>query len=485
MKSYLNEPRNEIEARAAQLLENTLRGFHGPIAEITASRLGINPNNKGKLGNLVEVLHFGLTLNSRSGPDFIKAGIELKTTGVKELQSGEIVAKERLPLGMIDFMRYKNPSDCLFDTGGILQKCQILLLMVYRFEEDAEIIDLVFKLAECWEFPTADLKIIRQDWELIVQKIRDGKAHELSEGDTFYLAASTAGGGHGQTREQPFSDEPAKPRKFSLKQAYVDHILAVLSGESKKKYGRIIADSKVLRKKRTLEQIIIEKFRQFKGLSYEDILKKLQVRGNIDAKHFAALLTKAVFNIELGREIEEFEKAGIISRTVRLELTGRPEQSVSFPAFEYRRIVKEAWEESDFKRYVESKFFFVFFQYSAPKNHPERRLIFKGACFWNMPEADIEEAKKVWQKTIQIVAEGDLVRGYTTDRSGKRSRQTNFPGQSQNRVAHVRPHASTVNITFPLPVTDKLTGATEYTQYSFWLNNNYVRDSIVSVLNSC
>ena len=37
------------------------------------------------------------------------------------------------------------------------------------------------------EFSDTDLEIIKKDWELIKQKIANGKAHELSEGDTFYL----------------------------------------------------------------------------------------------------------------------------------------------------------------------------------------------------------------------------------------------------------------------------------------------------------
>lgn len=39
-------------------------------------------------------------------------------------------------------------------------------------------------------YPAADLEIIRQDWQTIVEKIRNGKAHEISEGDTNYLGAS-------------------------------------------------------------------------------------------------------------------------------------------------------------------------------------------------------------------------------------------------------------------------------------------------------
>ena len=51
------------------------------------------------------------------------------------------------------------------------------------------------------------------DGECIVAKIRNGQAHLLSEGDTFYLGACTKGS---QWRSQSESAVPAKPWIFSL-----------------------------------------------------------------------------------------------------------------------------------------------------------------------------------------------------------------------------------------------------------------------------
>ena len=63
-------------------------------------------------------------------------------------------------------------------------------------------------------YPEADLEIIRQDWEAIVNKIRAGKAHELSEGDTNYLGACTKGSNKNSLRSQPYSEIPAMQRAF-------------------------------------------------------------------------------------------------------------------------------------------------------------------------------------------------------------------------------------------------------------------------------
>lgn len=479
MRSYLNASRPEILEQAKKLESSTLRQCHGPDSVSVLAQLGIKPKNKGKLGDLVEVLHFGLTLNSRPEPDFIAAQIELKTTGLKKLQKGGLVAKERLPLGMIDYMSFAEKANWSFETASVVTKCKTLLLMVYLYEKDTPIIDLLFKLTGIWEFPPEDLQIIRHDWEYIVDKIKCGKADDLSEADTLYLGASTAGSGHDRRRAQPFSNIKAKPRKFSIKLPYLNHIIGVLSGKRGKKFGRIIKDLSPTRDLPSLEQIVIEKFARFYGMSTDEIIANLGVELNPSSKQFAAQLTRAVMDIDLSYEIEEFSKAGIITKTVRLEPSDLPEQSISFPAFRFEELVSQKWETSDFHDQLLSKFMFAFFQFDRPKfvkgkRVANRKLILKTVKFWNMPESDIALAKKVWEKTRQLVNDGRIVESVQTDGT----RLTYFPGAADNPVSHVRPHGRNRNDMYPLPIPDQLTGLTNYTKQSFWINNTYIRDAI-------
>ncbi len=90
-----------------------------------------------------------------------------------------------------------------------------------------------------------------------------------------------------------------------------------------------------------------------------------------------------------------------------------------------------------------------------------------------MPYADIQEAEKVWTKTKEIVAKGNIVKEIKNN-----IRYTNFPNKKFNSVSHVRPHAINAADTYPLPTKDKLTKANEYTKQCFWINNTYVRDRI-------
>ena len=62
----------------------------------------------------------------------------------------------------------------------------------------------------------------------------------------------------------------------------------------------------------------------------------------------------------LGPEIEEFEKADIQVKTIRLKENNLPKEHVSFKNFKYEEIIKLDWEESDLKHILEQKFFLVF-----------------------------------------------------------------------------------------------------------------------------
>jgi len=187
----------------------------------------------------------------------------------------------------------------------------------------------LIKLVDEWTFPSVDLEIIRIDWEFIKKKIVDGKAHELSEGDIYYLGACTKGANASTTREQPFSKIPAKQRAYSLKQGYVNHIIASIANESLGTYGRLITTVDVA-KKQTIEEVVISKFKPYFGKSVDQIIESTGIIINRTAISFYANLTKTILGIELNKDIEEFEKANIKVKTIRIEANDRVIESISF-----------------------------------------------------------------------------------------------------------------------------------------------------------
>jgi DNA mismatch repair protein MutH len=422
-----------------------------------------NYSGKGNFGQILEKFYFLYEPNSDSEPDFAIAGLELKSTPLKQLQNKEYRSKERLVLNIIKYIEVVNQD---FETSSFWKKNANILLIFYLHQAGYDILDYLIKLVDEWNFPKTDLEIIKKDWQLIKQKIADGKAHELSEGDTFYLGACTKGANANSTRKQPFNDIPAKQRAYSLKQGYVNHIIASIANEATGIYGKLIP-SVAVAKKQTIEEIVISKFKPYYNKTVEQILEKTGVKINTTAKSFYANLTKAILGIELDKQIEEFEKAEIIVKTVRLKENNLPKEDISFSNFKYEEIVNEEWDESNFKNILEHKFLFVFFQFE------NEELVLRKVKFWNMPYTDILEAEKVWAKTKNIVSKGKIVREVKDG-----IRYTNFPNKSFNSVSHVRPHATNAADTYPFPTKDKFTKAKKYTKHCFWLNSTYVRDEI-------
>jgi DNA mismatch repair protein MutH len=442
----------------AKLLKGkTLRQICDPLI------LEHNYTGKGNFGQILEKFYFGYDPNSKSEADFFEIGMELKTSPLKQLRNNEYRSKERLVLNIINYIEVVNQK---FEESDFWKKNANILLIFYLHQAGYDILDYLIKLVDEWNFPNTDLEIIKKDWELIKQKIADGKAHELSEGDTFYLGACTKGANASSVRKQPFSEIPAKQRAYSLKQGYVNHIIASIANEATGVYGKLIP-SVAVAKKQTIEEIVVSKFKPYYGKTVDQIIAITGVELNTTAKSFYANLTKAILGIELGKEIEEFEKAEIIVKTVRLKENNLPKEDISFPNFKYEEIVNEEWDDSNFKDILEHKFLFVFFQFE------NEQLVLRKVKFWNMPYADILEAEKVWAKTKEIVSKGKIVKEVVGT-----TRYTNFPNKSFNSVSHVRPHATNAADTYPLPTKDKLTKAKEYTKHCFWLNNTYVRDEI-------
>ena len=190
---------------------------------------------------------------------------------------------------------------------------------------------------------------------------------------------------------------------------------------------------------------------------------------NIDSKskNINSMLISRMFNVKSKlSDTEEFQKANIIPKTIRIEENGRIKESISFPYFKFNDIIEQDWETCDLREELETTKY-MFFVFKKEKGE----YVFKGIKLWNMPETDIETSvMEMWKKTYKTIISGNIVR-YIKD--GKR--KTNFVGMSENAVCHVRPHGRNANDTIKLPVHDKLTGATEYTKQCFWINNSYIK----------
>lgn len=196
---------------------------------------------------------------------------------------------------------------------------------------------------------------------------------------------------------------------------------------------------------------MVKRFEKYYGYSLEKIQEKLGISLNQNAKNFYANLTKAILGFELKQEIEEFQKAGVVVKTVRLSKEDLPKEHISFSAFSYKELVVQEWETSTLKKTLEQKFLFIFLKYDENKS-----LKLEKIKFWNMPYSDIESVKGIWEETKNIVKNGNIVKEIKINKNGKAIRLTNFPKKNFNSIIHVRPHAQNSDDTYLLPCTRQI-----------------------------
>jgi DNA mismatch repair protein MutH len=316
--------------------------------------------------------------------------------------------------------------------------------------------DFRIDAAILFSFPEEDLIIIEHDWETIINKVRAGKAHEISEGDTLYLAACTKGTTSASVRPQPFSDILAKQRAYSLKASYMTQILnKYIFGDVQN--PRIIRHWNSLQHC-TFEEYITEQVSKFYGKTQQELKTFFGVDSN--AKSLNEILLARMLNVT-GRiaNTEEFKKAGIVPKTIRVQRNGKIKESMSFPTFDFIELSQEeSWEESELYNYLApTKFMFVIFQ-----EREDGQYAFNRVMFWNMPNDDLEEVGRVWKRTVDAIKNGVILTPTT------RGIRNNLPKQAESHIAHVRPHGKDASDKLPLPDGRMMT------KQCFWLNNTYI-----------
>lgn len=463
-KKVLYETQEEILYRGRQAVGLT-------FGEMDKHGRADSKELKGGVGHVVEESWYGYKINSDARPDFPKAGVELKVTGVIKDKTGEYRAKERLVLNIINYMKEVKTT---FETSSFWQKNKTLMLFVYEYLKGRPRSDFPVIAAELFTYPVEDLLIIRDDWAKIVGKIRAGKAHELSEGDTLYLGACTKGAtAESSLKPQPYSDILAKQRAYCLKNKYMTYVIRThILG--KKRDESIIHNVESLKKK-SFEEYVVGKLDEYCGKSVDELKALFGVDSN--AKNIESMLAFRILGVK-GNKAEEIEKAGIVVKAIRINHNGTIKENMSFPAFKYRELAKEEWEDSTFGNYLrDTRFLFIVFRFDG---NGEKRLL--GCQFWNIPYADLEgDVRSVWEKMRDIIRDGKLT---VSIRNG--TMQNNFPKQKDNPVSHVRPHGQTregsVN---PLPEGTKVNIVStdgsyvwpyedKYPDHCFWLNRSYI-----------
>ncbi|MDX8289128.1 MutH/Sau3AI family endonuclease [Metabacillus indicus] len=501
-----------------------------------------SPKNKGWLGNAVEKDWFGLSNNNRPEADFKNLGVELKCTGLKYSKKHKSwLAKERLVLNIFDFdEEYK--SD--FQNSSFLKKSNLIELMLYKYDSVAffrfqgkdypsypDFLMTHSILLNLNDLLAEDLAIIEDDWNIIMRLIRDGRAEDISEGMTQYLGAVTKGSKTDKNyTTQPFSDEEAHQRAFSLKTTYMREITKrIVQGElmssityasyqkdypelhekiESKQSGfqeRVISDLSEL-EHTTFEQIILNQFKPFYNMDKKVLAEKFGVTiKEQNDKASSRLIAQRMFNLKGDlEETDEFKKAGIAVKTVTVKSNQRKktsEKRLTTEAFKLEAdvsfindITNLDWEETQVYDYLSTTKFLLVVYEELPEGQ-----VFKGAKFWYMPKNVLmSTVKKTWEKIKQTLNDGVELTYKTVQKSAANKKgykiENNLPSQlSGPHILHIRPSAKESDY-LESKNSDRLPSPADWKQrpddmkdiltdnymvrQAFWLNKDYMYQQV-------
>lgn len=468
-----------IEQYAIQLKDKTFMDVvleKGNVASDAVEGYA-NKFRKGGLGNLLEEVFFGYRANSNQEADFPEAGVELKATPYEVTQRGELRAGERLVLTMIN---YDGPIEMDFYKSHAWEKMKLILLIFYWRNKQLNN-NLLYKIGFVKLFtpPEADMEIIKRDYTYIVQTIREGRAHELSEGDTMYLGACTKGATAEKSIVPQYygTNEPARKRAFCLKNSYMTYVLKhYIAGKTGK--NAILKDAEQLKEK-TFEEILEGIVAQYIGLSDKELCERFGREYNNNKAQWNDLACKMLGIRD--EHADEFEKANIKVKTIRIEENNIMRESMSLPPFKFMDFIAEEYENSTLHDYFDETrlFFFVWKKYGDVYR-------VKGCQLWNMSHRDLEvNVKKEWERYQQIIRYG-IKFTKCVDSRGKIRIKNNLPNKSETEIIHIRPHATKAAYRFNngeeygnVERDANILPNGEYmTTQSFWINNSYILEQI-------
>lgn len=414
---------------------------------------------KGGLGEMVEEIFFGYDKNSNPDADFSVAGVELKCTPLKKSKKQELLIKERLVCGMIDYIEEAGMD---FEHSHFYEKCRLMLLLFYLHIANVNLLDLKFLFSVLWQLPEKDLLIIRNDYQIIHDKIVKGLAHTITEGDTMYLAACRKGSKGTDVKKQYNSDILAPTRAFSLKSAYMRTILDFVQNSGQNAVCNFdlpiedeIVDINEL-KQHTFDEIILDRFAPFIDKNEQQLAQMLDLDLSNGSKSKFFQISNAIAGNHKCSNVnqsEEFRKSGLMMKTIRVQANGRIKEAMSFENINYQEVYdNDDWVESRLYEIFTSRFLFVVFQ--EQKANAGDFLLSK-VFFWTMPPEDLRFAQMYWGNIRNNVINNTIS-------------PENFWTGKLHQKFHVRPKGRNAD-----DLTDNPNGG-KCKKYCYWFNNEYI-----------
>ena len=200
------------------------------MASITATDSSTRVSTKAGVGYVIEEGYFGIGKNNTASPDIEHLGVELKTSPLKMGKDGKLRVKEPLSLNIINYSEeYKNKS---IKQSSLYRKNKKILFVWYIHNTESLRSEYVVKYVFLWDMDEKVINELNEDYQLILEYIRKGKAHQIHQYQHKNLTLCPKHGGtfrdpkdKKSKTKQPFSNSPAEIRAFRLKNSYMNEVI--------------------------------------------------------------------------------------------------------------------------------------------------------------------------------------------------------------------------------------------------------------------
>lgn len=444
---------DEIFARAEELVGRSL-------SEIDKSGWLEKKADKGRIGNMIQSDYFGIPANSIRESDFIHHDIELKVTPILRRQRAGYSSKERLVLGMINYMQdYKIP----FEQSIVNRKVKNILLVFYLHEENTPAHE--FKIIKTAQLilNSKDHKQVEKDYEAIVDKICEGKAHEISERQQVILGACTKGQGKGRDWVlQPFSEEKAKSRAYSYKVGYMSaYFRSIMTPEE--------IEHLFIPEQKTFIEVVEETLNKYIGKTAEEIHHETSYNKSNKSYSYLFNLMSAMFDTGGSNinQTNEFIKEGYSLKTVTKRMHKKDNQDMSFPNIDFMEIYNDDFENSSWDSYFSETTYIL----GVWKEYENKKYVFERYVYWNPDTKFMQQSEKLYNH-IKYMLENNEVEVYNLNKTKHEAWKDNLPKKGEFTPFQIRPKGSGESVIITLPTGQLIK------KKSIMIDKEYIRNII-------
>lgn len=310
-------------------------------------RTKAKPKITGIAGDVIEQSVLGYAPDTKQSADLLvdNVPVELKTTGIRYSKKDKKSIEAKEPMS-ITAVSPKNIIHENFDTSKFWNKIAHTLFVYYFYDSEstvkaAEYANFRIQGYQFHQFNEHDVEILKNDWSIVRNFIRNVDEENI---DTEYPKISKL------RNQMMYLDTapkwPHSPR-FRLKKAVVTNIVQQYLG----KHFETLTSENSFNNYSELDKKLHEFTNKYKGKTLRELAFKFDIPDT--SKNIAEKVMVKMFgsNTSKLRDIDNFNKLGIIPKTIKLNCKGKNTEDMKFEVIDFSEWTNKRLDFNDSRVY--------------------------------------------------------------------------------------------------------------------------------------